>query len=111
MLDDLLKVVEDDQATVSAGDGVAELHSGVVLAQRNLERGSDGEEDAVERTRLGQIAEVDASRPVAEPGPAVTADESRLAGAARTKHRDKPGSRVESCRDRAQLCDPADKLI
>ena len=93
VLHDLLEVVEDDQAATAAGDGVAELHAGVVLAERDLERGRDGEEDAVERARLGEIAEVDAARPVAEPSPAVAADETRLAGAPGTEHREQAGSR------------------
>ena len=95
MLHDLLEVVEDDEAAAAAGDRVAELHDRVFLAERHVERRGDGEEDAVERSRLGQIAEVDAARPVAEPGPAVAADEARLAGAARAEHRDEPRAGVE----------------
>ena len=93
VLQDLLEVVEDDQATAAAGNRVAELHAGVVLAEGDVERRGDGEEDPVERTCLGQIAEVDAARPVAEPGPAVAAHEAGLAGAARAEDGEQPGRR------------------
>jgi hypothetical protein len=61
---DLLEVVEDHQASTTASDGVAELYGWIILAQRDLERGSDGEEDSVEGPRLGEIAEVDPARPI-----------------------------------------------
>ena len=95
VLHDLLEVVEDDEAAAAAGDGVAELHRGIVPAERHVERRGDGEEDAVERARLGEVAEVDATRPVAEPRPAVAADEARLAGAAGAEHREQPRAGVE----------------
>ena len=34
----LLQVVEDDEAAAAPGDGVAELHSRVFLAERDFER-------------------------------------------------------------------------
>ena len=67
--------------------------------------------DAVERARLGQVAEPDAAGPVAEPGPAVAAHEARLAGAARAEQRDQPAAAVEPLRERAQLRGAADERV
>src|SRR6185436_20401335 len=90
VLCDLLEVVEDDEASTTAGDGVAELHGGITLADGDVERGRDCEEDAVERTRLGEIHEVDSAGPVAQPHETVTAHQPRLAGTARSEHGDEP---------------------
>src|SRR6185369_8298772 len=38
VLDDLLEVVEDDEATAACRDRVAELDAGIVLAERYVER-------------------------------------------------------------------------
>jgi len=65
VLDDLLEVVENDQATAPCRDRVAQLHHGVVFAERDFERRGDGEEDAVEAARFRELAEVDPARPVA----------------------------------------------
>ena len=64
---DLLEVVEDDQAASAAGDGVPELHAGIVLAQGNAERDGHRSENAIEALGVAQVAEVDAARPVAQP--------------------------------------------
>ena len=89
VLDDLLEVVEDDQAASAGGDGVPELHAGIVLAQGNAER--DGYRPECHRgSWLAQIAEVDAARPIAQPTPAIAADETGLASAARSENRDQP---------------------
>ena len=82
VLQDLLEVVQDHQTATAAGNGVAELHAGIILAERDGERRGDGEKDAVERTRLGEIAEVDTTGPFAKPRPTVATDEASLAGAA-----------------------------
>ena len=111
MLDDLLEVVEDHEAAAAPGDRMAELHGRVFLAERNLERGRDGEVDAVERTRFGQITEVNAARPIAEPRPAIAANEPRLAGAARAEHGEQADSGVEARGERAQLRGPADERV
>ena len=42
VLHDLLEVVEDDQTSAAAGDGIAKLHDGVILAERHLEHGGNG---------------------------------------------------------------------
>ena len=111
VLHDLLEVVEDDQASTAAGDGVAELHGGVVLAEGDLERGGDCEEDAVKRTRLGEIREVDAAGPVPQPREAVAANQPRLAGTARSEHGDEPGAGIEPTGNRLQLRCAADERI
>ena len=68
------------------GDRVAELDAGIALAERHVERERDDEEHAVQRARLGEVAEADAARPIAEPAPAVAARQPRLAGAAGAEH-------------------------
>ena len=46
VLDDLLEVVEDDEAAAARRDRVAELDAGVALAERHVERDGDDEEAA-----------------------------------------------------------------
>ena len=109
--DDLLEVVEDDQAASAAGDGVPELHAGIVLAQGDAERDGHRAKNAIEALGVAQVAEVDAARPVAEPGPAVAADEAGLAGAARAENRDQPAAGVEPGGERAQVRGAADEGV
>ena len=65
---DLFEVVEHDQTAAASGDRVAELRTRVVLRRAARRAPCRPRSDAVERASLGQIAEPDAARPVAEPG-------------------------------------------
>jgi hypothetical protein len=109
--DELLAVVEDDEAAAARRDRVAELHAGVALAERDVERERDDEEDSLERARFREVAEIDAARPLAEPSPAVAADEPRLAGAARAEDGEQARSCIEPRRDRGEVGGPADERI
>ena len=62
VLDDLLEVVEDDQAAAAAGDRVAELHGGVVLAERDVER------EATAKTMPSSVRASDRSQKQTPPG-------------------------------------------
>ena len=111
MRDELLEIVENDEAAATAGNGVPQLHDGIFASERDIERRRDGKENPVERPRLRQVAEVHAARPVAEPGAPVAANEARLARAPRAEHRDEALARVESSRKVAQLEHTADKGV
>ena len=78
----LLEVVEQDQAATASGNGMAQLHRWIILAQRHRESGGHGEEDPIQASGFGQIAEVDAPRPISQPRPAIAAHQARLATAA-----------------------------
>ena len=110
LLHDLLEVVEDNKTAAVPGYRVAELNRGVILAERDLECGGDGEKDAVERSSLGEVAEVDAAGPVAEPDPTV-ARTKRVLPVPRSEDREQADACVEPCSKRTQLCGPADKRV
>ena len=111
VLRDLLEVVEHDQAAAAAGDRLRELRRGIAGTEADAERAAGGVVDAVERRRLGEIAEPHAARPVAEPGMAVANGEPRLAGAALAEQGDEPRAFVEVARDRLQVGAAADEGV
>src|SRR5450631_1136389 len=90
---------------------MAELRHGVIGAEAHVERTCNSEEDAVERSRFRQVAEPDAAAPVAEPGPRVADDESRLSGAAGPEQGDEAAAAVEPARDRTQVAGAPDKRV
>ena len=111
VLDDLLEVVEDHQAAAARRDRVAELDAGVALAEGHVERKRDDEEHALQRPRVGEVAEVDAARPIAQPAPAIASGQPRLARAAGTEHGQDPRAGVESGGDGRQVRRPADEGV
>ena len=111
VLDDLLEVVEDDEAAAARGDRVTELDAGIALAEGHVEGDGDDEVHALERSRLGEVAEVDAARPVAEPCPAVATGQPGLAGAAGTGNGQQPRAGVEASSDGGEIGSPSDERI
>ena len=98
----LLEVVEDHQALATPRDRVPELNHRIVLAQRHVEPMRNRMHDAIQASRLGQIAEPDAARELSERVPPEPGDEPRLAGAAEAQDRDESRSRVEASRQVGQ---------
>ena len=88
VLDDLLEVVQDQEAAAARGDGVAQLHCGVALKQRHVEPHCHRVEHAFEAARFAEVAEVNASRPVAAPDAAISPHQPGLADAPRAGHGD-----------------------
>ena len=111
VVDDLFEVVEDDQAAAATRDRMAELRTWIVLAQRYVERGGHGEVDAVARPGFGQVAEVDAARPVAEPCARVSTHQAGLARPARADDRDQSGTGLEATAERAQFRRASDERV
>ena len=111
MLYDLLEVVEHDQAAAATGDRFRELRRRIAGTEAHAERAGDRVVNAVERRRLGEIAEPDAARPVAEPAVSVANGEPRLAGAARTEQRQQPRPFVELLADHRQVGSAADERV
>src|SRR5262245_20190752 len=67
--------------------------------------------NAVLRARFGEVAEVHAAWPVAEPRPAVATHEAGLAHAAGAEHGDEAHPRVDDLREIAQVGDPSDECV
>ena len=107
----LLEVVEDHQAGTACGDGVAELHDGIVPAQRQVEPLRHGAGDAVDAARAGQIAEPHAARKLAEPAAAVARRQAGLAAAADAEHRHQARAGLDAARQLGQRIDTADEGV
>ena len=78
MSSDLLEVVEDDQTFATSGKRVGNLNLGICLAQRHIKRLGDLEVDAIEGSRLREIAEPDATRQLTQPVPCEMHGEASL---------------------------------
>jgi hypothetical protein len=107
----LLEVVEDHQATAAAGDGMADLQHRIAPADRHVEGAGDGEAEAVDRSRLDEVAEVDAAGPVAQPESAVARHQPRLADAAGADDGDEGVPGIEAARELVELAVAADEGI
>ncbi len=94
-LDDLLEVVEHDERAPSRREGGAEERHGIAARERDSDRGGDSGREVLERARLREVAEPDASRLVARPGERMLRRETGLARAARAPERHEPRSSGE----------------
>ena len=98
----LLEVVENHQTLAAPRDGTPDLGHRVVLAQRQVEPLGHGIDDAVQTSRLRQIAEPDAAWELPERTPPEPGDQPRLAAAADTQDRDEAHTGVQASRQLGQ---------
>ncbi len=111
MARDLLEVVEDHKTTSTARDGLPDLRHRVVLAQRHVEPLRNSVDDAIQASRLRQIAEPDTARKLSKRVPAEACDEPRLAGSAEAEDRDKSRAVVEAALQLRQRLAAANKGV
>ncbi|HEY5321419.1 MAG TPA: hypothetical protein VIK58_01255 [Caldimonas sp.] len=102
---DLLEVVEDQQATAAAGDRMSELPRGIVATKWYGEHARNDKADAVETARFRAIAEVHAARPGTEPAGPVSAGQPGLADASGAEDREQTRRAVQRGVQAAQLGD------